>query len=107
MARPAARGIAGLITERLVAALGQEAADIRGFSVRDWTDDAWSDGAYSDVIVKPGAIDAEDVLRKGLGPVRFASSELSLSYPGYVEGAIWAGKSAARTVAIELGATAG
>jgi monoamine oxidase len=104
-ARPA-DDLQAFVAERLVAALGPQAASIREFSIRDWTDDPWSDGAYSDVIVRPGAIDAEDVLRNGLGPVRFASSELSLSYPGYVEGAIWAGKSAARTVAVELGVSA-
>ena len=62
---------------------------------RDWTDDAWSGGAYSDLVMDLSAYDTEDVLRAGDGPIQFASSELSPSFPGYVEGAIIAGRLAA------------
>lgn len=82
--------------DRLVEALGSEAADILDVSIRDWTGDAWSGGAYSDNVVDPHAPDAETPLRAGFGPIRFASSELSPSYPGYIEGAIAIGRIAAR-----------
>ena len=52
------------------------------------------------------ARDAEDVLRAGAAPVSFASSELSPSFPGYVEGAIVAGREAAPKVIAELAASA-
>lgn len=87
-----------IVTAHLVEALGPEAAGQLDFCCRDWTDDAWSGGAYSDLIVGIGAVDAEDVIRAGASPVRFAASELSPSYPGYVEGALIAGRAAARAL---------
>lgn len=84
------------IRTRLVEALGPEAGHIVEFSIRDWTDDQWSGGAYADNVVDPDAGDVEAPLRQGFGPIRFASSELSPSYPGYIEGAIVMGRLAAR-----------
>jgi len=85
----------GFVRERLVDAFGEQGADMRDIHVRDWVDDPWSSGAYSDVIVDPEARDAEDVLNAGVPPIHFASSELASSYPGYIEGAIVAGRQAA------------
>jgi monoamine oxidase len=84
---------------RLVAALGSEAGEIRDMTIRDWSDDRWSGGAYSDLIVDMNARDAEVVLRAGAPPLFFASSELSSSFPGYVEGALVAGRESAVRVA--------
>lgn len=84
------------VRERLVEALGEEAGSILEISIRDWADDPWSGGAYSDVVVDPQAGDAETPLRHGFGPIRFASSELSPRYPGYIEGAVIMGRLAAR-----------
>jgi monoamine oxidase len=86
------------IVSRLVAALGEEAGRFTEIHLRDWVDDFWSDGAYSDVITDLGATDAEAVLLEGLPNVHFAASELSPSFPGYVEGAIVAGKLAAEKI---------
>ena len=83
------------ITARLVQALGPQAADIVDFSARDWTHDRWSGGAYSDLIIDVTARDAERVILAGAPPVHFAASEVSPSFPGYVEGAIVAGRIAA------------
>lgn len=93
--RPEAE-LQAFIRDRLVDALGGEAGNILEISIRDWTDDPWSGGAYSDNVVNPNAGDAESPLRQGFGPIRFASSELSPSYPGYIEGAITMGRLAAR-----------
>ena len=82
----------------LADALGPEAASPLDVMLRDWTDDRWSGGAYSDLVVDMGATDAEDVLRAGLPPVFFAASELSPSFPGYIEGAIVAGREGAKKV---------
>jgi monoamine oxidase len=93
------RGEAALrtfVVERLTAALGEEAGGPSGIEFRDWVDDAWSGGAYSDVIVDLNSTDAEDVLRQGLPNLHFASSELAMSFPGYIEGAIAAGKDIAQ-----------
>jgi monoamine oxidase len=88
--------------EWLVAALGPEAAEPADVLMRDWTDDRWSGGAYSDLVVDMQATDAEDMLRAGAAPVFFACSELSPSYPGYIEGAIVAGREGARRVLTAL-----
>lgn len=88
----------GEVMSRLVAALGPEAGAVLDFSHRSWIDDVWSGGAYSDLILDMNATDAEDVLLAGVPPVHFASSELSPSFPGYIEGAIIAGRIAARKV---------
>lgn len=86
------------ISERLVAALGPDAGDFVDISTRDWTDDCWSGGAYSDLVLDAGATDAEALLLAGAPPVHFAASELSPSFPGYIEGAIVAGRIAARKI---------
>lgn len=90
------------IRRRLVEALGAEAADVAGLLIRDWVDDPWSGGGYSDVISDLQAYDAEDILRAGLPPVHFASSELASSFPAYIEGAIVAGREAAARVIAAL-----
>jgi monoamine oxidase len=86
------------IRRRLVEALGEAAADVTGLLIRDWVGDAWSGGGYSDVITDIQAYDAEDILRAGVPPVHFASSELASSFPAYIEGAIIAGREAAARV---------
>jgi monoamine oxidase len=80
------------VAAKLVEALGPQAAEIVDFSVRDWTHDRWSGGAYSDLIVDVTARNAERVILAGAPPVYFAASEISPSFPGYVEGAIVAGR---------------
>ncbi|MEO5757501.1 MAG: flavin monoamine oxidase family protein [Mesorhizobium sp.] len=90
------------IVSQLTAALGEEAAAILDLSYRDWSDDAWSGGGYSDLIVDAGATDAERTILAGAGSVHFASSELSPSFPGYIEGAIVAGRIAARKLIADL-----
>ena len=86
------------IVGKIVDALGLEAAQPIDVTLRDWTEDRWSGGGYSDTIIDFAAKDAEDVLRRGLRRVAFASSELSPSFPGYIEGAIIAGRAAAERV---------
>ncbi|TIO76609.1 MAG: flavin monoamine oxidase family protein [Mesorhizobium sp.] len=86
------------VTARLVKALGPEAADIVDLSSRDWTHDRWSGGAYSDLITDATARNAERTILAGAPPVYFSASELSPSFPGYVEGAIVAGRIAARKI---------
>ncbi len=90
------------ITRRLVAAFGGEAGAYMDFRMGDWVDDRWSGGGYSDVIVDLEAYDAEDIIRGGVPPVHFASSELASSFPAYIEGAIIAGREAAGRVTAAL-----
>lgn len=90
------------VTGRLEAALGPDAGDVIDFSLRDWVGDRWSGGAYSDLVVDVTARDAERTILAGAPPVYLACSELSPSFPGYVEGAIIAGRIAAHKIIAEL-----
>ena len=87
----------------LVPALGEAAGRPLDVTLRDWTGDRWSGGAYSDIVVDVSATDAEDIIRAGAPPLFFASSEMSPSYPGYIEGAIVAGREAASRIMASLG----
>lgn len=91
------------LLERLAVALGPRAGTPLEIVSRDWRGDRWSGGGYGDMIMDLGAYDAEAVLRAGHQPLHFASSDTALSYPGYVEGAIVAGRAAARKVMTLLG----
>ena len=90
------------VVTRLQKALGPDAGDAVDFSSRDWIGDRWSGGAYSDLIVDVTARDAERTILSGAPPVHFGASELSPSFPGYVEGAIVAGRIAARKILAQL-----
>ncbi len=87
-----------MILAKLATALGETARTPTAIALRDWSGDAWSGGGYSDTVCDLRAQDAEDVLREGAGRIQFASSELSPSYPGYIEGAIVAGRMAAERI---------
>ncbi|SOC40436.1 monoamine oxidase [Rhizobium subbaraonis] len=87
-----------MILGKLADVLGEPARTATAILLRDWTGDAWSGGGYSDTVCDLRAKDAEDVLRSGAGRIQFACSELSLSYPGYIEGAIVAGRMAAERI---------
>ncbi|WP_095201330.1 flavin monoamine oxidase family protein [Mesorhizobium carmichaelinearum] len=97
-----AAGLRAEVITRLQEALGPDAGDVVDFSSRDWIEDRWSGGAYSDLIVDATARDAERTILAGAPPVHFAASELSPSFPGYVEGAIVAGRIAARKIVAQL-----
>lgn len=92
------RMVKQFIVDKLVAALGEDAGRPTDIGLRDWTDDTWSGGAYSDSVIDVTAKDAEQVILAGLPSIRFAASELSPSFPGYIEGAIVAGRQAAAEI---------
>ncbi|MDQ6432767.1 flavin monoamine oxidase family protein [Mesorhizobium sp. LHD-90] len=90
-----------MILEKLATALGPAAAAPLDVTMRDWTNDPWSGGGYFDTIMDFSAKDAEAIMRRGIPSVTFASSELSPSYPGYIEGAIVAGRAAAQQAVVQ------
>ena len=97
-------GVRAAIVDHLIPALGPKAAEPVDITLRDWSDDRWSGGAYSDIVVDLAARNAEAAMREGTETVRFACSELSPSFPGYIEGALVAGRQAAAEVIARLDA---
>lgn len=83
----------------LADALGDQALEPVSYLEQDWPPDQLGAGGYCSVIGVGGRLDAIDVLRSGSSHVTFASTELATSYPGYIEGAIVAGREAAARVA--------
>ncbi len=86
------------VVSRLVVALGPDAGAPLDILLRNWIDDTWSGGGYSDIVEVMNATEAENTLRRGVAGITFASSELSPSFPGYIEGAIVAGRLAAQPI---------
>jgi monoamine oxidase len=86
------------LMERLVEAYGPRAASPTSFVERDWAADDWGGGGYWNVLLDPSITDAVDVLLQGAQGVTFASTELAAKFPGYIEGAINAGRVAASGV---------
>lgn len=98
--------IAAWSADTVAAAFGGGTPQPIDIHVRNWCGDPWSGGAYSDLIRDAAARDAQAVLMEGAGRLRFASSELSPSFPGYMEGALVAGRLAARRIVSEARAGA-
>jgi monoamine oxidase len=96
-----------LVIERLVEGYGPEAASPVSFLERDWRPDRWGAGGYCneivDVAFAPPHVDALGVLRTGVPGISFASTELAPEFPGYIEGALRAGRAAADRVLARLG----
>jgi len=83
-------------------AFSSDALQPETFLERVWAADEWGGGGYSNVQTTHSP-HAADTLVAGLPLVTFASTELSARFPGYVEGAIHAGKAAAAKVLRRLG----
>lgn len=92
-----------VLLDHLVEAYGAEAGHPTSFVERDWCPDDWGGGGYWNVLLDHAQHDAVEVLRGGAPGITFASTELAPSFPGYVEGAITAGRDAAERVLRALG----
>jgi len=92
-----------LVLDRLVEGYGPEAATPVSFLERDWRQDRWGAGGYCNEIVDarqaPPHVDAIGLLRAGVPGVSFTSTELAEAFPGYIEGALRAGRAAAEAIA--------
>lgn len=75
-------------------AFGPQAATPLSLFERLWAPDELGGGGYSNVMVRHDPT-AADTLATGLPLVTFASTELALRFPGYVEGALHAGRAGA------------
>lgn len=85
------------IVHHAAEAFGPRAATPTAVIERVWAPDALGGGGYSNVMIRHDPT-AADVLAVGLPLVTFASTELALRFPGYVEGALHAGRAGAAQV---------
>jgi monoamine oxidase len=85
-----------LVLRHAVAAFGADVANPVAYLEREWPPDQWGAGGYCNV----GLVDGQpagiarsvETLRNGVGRLTFAATELAATFPGYVEGAIAAGR---------------
>jgi monoamine oxidase len=83
------------IMSDLVKYWGPQAANPAHFYEANWPNEQWTRGAYTN-FVTPGTWTAfGPAWREPIGPIIWAGTEVSTRWPGYFEGAIRAGESAA------------
>jgi monoamine oxidase len=71
---------------------------------RDWPPDEWGGGGYCQFVPGSGAPTQVATLLGGSPGVTFAATELSDTFPGYIEGALHAGRRAAADAVARLDA---
>lgn len=88
------------VLRNLAAAFGPEAAEPVAYTECVWVDHPWSGGGYNATVrfgADPGAADALAAID---GPIVFAASEYAHRFSGFVEGALDAGRDAARRLVL-------
>jgi monoamine oxidase len=80
------------------AGLGPTALDPISYVEQDWPPDELGGGGYCAIIADADPHTVIGRVREGSPGVTFASTELASSYPGFIEGAIVAGREAAARV---------
>lgn len=86
------------VLAQLAAAFGPEALAPLDYIERDWGGDALAPGGYCAIVTDPTALNASAVLQQGVGRINFAGTDLANAFQGFIEGAIWSG----RSVAVQL-----
>ena len=76
-------------------ALGSAALTPIDVQVRDWPPDEWGGGGYCQFVTGLGASTQIPLLLDGAPGITFAATEYASVFPGYVEGAVHAGRRAA------------
>lgn len=90
------------VIEELVRLFGPEAARPTRYEEKSWLDDPWSRGCYV-AVAGPGVMaELGEVLREPCGRIHWAGGETADEWPG-VDGAVQAGRRAAREVHQRLG----
>lgn len=84
------------VMDRLVEVFGEQAADYTTKKESIWVDSLYYGGGYSAQVHTEGIVEAPEKLRESFGNIVFASTELALSFPGFMEGAVRSGQYAAK-----------
>ena len=86
----------------LVSVLGDAALTPLDVQVRDWPPDEWGGGGYCQFVTGLGAPTQIESLVGGAPGITFAATEYAERFPGYIEGALHAGRRAAADAAQHL-----
>lgn len=91
------------ILDALAELFGEPARRPERYFEKDWSADPWTRGCYHGIAAPRAWTDHGPALRAAVGPLRWASSETAVWGLGTMEGAVDAGRRAARDVAVSLG----
>jgi len=87
------------VLQDLATLLGSEARDtVLEYHEGNWPENPWIGGAYSTFYTPGTWTQFGASLRKPVGTVFWAGTEVSTAWPGYIHGALQAGEDAARAV---------
>ncbi|HVD80159.1 MAG TPA: FAD-dependent oxidoreductase, partial [Propionibacteriaceae bacterium] len=67
-----------------------------------WADRQWTRGCYNANTGPCGLIHFGEALSKPIGPIKWAATETANAWSGYMEGAVEAGRRAAREALADL-----
>ncbi len=93
----------GAVIDSLVRYFGPRAGQPQDYLELDWQREKWSGGCYGTLFGPNVWTRYGHALRAPVGPIRWAGTETSPVWAGYMDGAIRSGEEAARLVAAELG----
>ena len=87
-----------VFTDIAVELFGGSAANVREYLERDWAEEEFTRGCYGAHFAPGVWTSSGDDLRRGVGPIRWASAETSAVWNGYMEGAVRAGEAEAAAI---------
>jgi len=90
------------VLDALVELFGEPARSPERYFEKDWSADPWTRGCYHGIAAPRTWTEHGGALRRGVGPLHWASSETAVWGLGTMEGAIDAGRRAAREIAAAL-----
>jgi monoamine oxidase len=90
------------VIDSLVRYFGPLAGQPLDYLERDWQQEKWSGGCYGTLFGPNVWTRYGHALREPVGPIRWAGTETSPVWAGYMDGAVRSGEDAARQVAAEL-----
>jgi monoamine oxidase len=86
------------VTDSLVRYFGPRAGQVRDYLERDWQQEKWSGGCYGTLFGPNVWTRYGPALREPVGPIRWAGTETSSAWTGYMDGAVRSGEQAAADV---------
>jgi monoamine oxidase len=90
------------VIDSLIRYFGPRAGRPQDYQERDWQQEKWSGGCYGTLFGPNVWTRYGHALREPVGPIRWAGTETSPVWAGYMDGAVRSGEDAARQVAAEL-----